>query len=248
MNITMKSVLSAFNSEAGTPVKHDTGTGMVAFADAKSAYGRAVRDITAVALSGRWLDSEGNVLSDNAIGHAMGIAMRQPRARLNALTASGLTFEADADVKANTAVWAHVAKMYNAGKDGRDAIKATVETVAAIVNVDDKRAAWLSTPIPARVESKREPRVNDGTDAKDDADNALSTADADAGNVPTDTAERFPIAEAETGTLLSYLVNIGTELSNRFPDMSVAERTAFKENLAVLTQSVDYATKQTAKK
>lgn len=248
MRITISSVLSAFNSEGGTEVKHDKATAMVAFSDSKSAYGRAVRDITVVALSGRWRDDKGEIVSDNAIGHAFGIPVRQPRARLNALTASGLVFQTDADITANAAVWAHVSKMYNAGKDGRDALKKASETIAAIVEIDDKRAAWLATAIPARVESKRAGQPNDGTKDKDKDSDALSESDAEAGNVPTDTAERFPIAEAETSTLLSYLVSIGTELSNRFADMSVAERGAFMENLALLTESTKYAVKQTAKK
>lgn len=248
MRINISTVLSAFNSESGAEVKHDRATAMVAFADVKSAYGRAVRDITVVALSGRWRDDKGEIVSDNMIGHAFGIPVRQPRARLTALTASGLVFQSDADITANAAVWAHVSKMYNAGKDGRDVLKATAETIAAIPDVDDKRAMWLATPIPARQDSTRAAKPNDGTtDAKDDTD-ALSTSDAEAGNVPTDTTERFPIAEAETSTLLSYLVSIGTELSNRFADMTVAERGAFMENLALLTESTNYAVKQTAKK
>lgn len=247
MRITISSVLSAFNSEGGTEVKHDKATAMVAFSDSKSAYGRAVRDITVVALSGRWRDDKGEIVSDNAIGHAFGIPVRQPRARLNALTASGLVFQTDADITANAAVWAHVSKMYNAGKDGRDALKKASETIAAIVGVDDKRAAWLATAIPARQDSTRAAKPNDGTTDKETA-SAVSESDAEAGNVPTDTAERFPIAEAETSTLLSYLVSIGTELSNRFADMSVAERGAFMENLALLTESTKYAVKQTAKK
>lgn len=247
MRITISSVLSAFNSEGGTEVKHDKATAMVAFSDSKSAYGRAVRDITVVALSGRWRDDKGEIVSDNAIGHAFGIPVRQPRARLNALTASGLVFQTDADITANAAVWAHVSKMYNAGKDGRDALKKASETIAAIVEIDDKRAAWLATAIPARQDSTRAAKPNDGTTDKETA-SAVSESDAEAGNVPTDTAERFPIAEAETSTLLSYLVSIGTELSNRFADMSVAERGAFMENLALLTESTKYAVKQTAKK
>lgn len=247
MRITISSVLSAFNSEGGTEVKHDKATAMVAFSDSKSAYGRAVRDITVVALSGRWRDDKGEIVSDNAIGHAFGIPVRQPRARLNALTASGLVFQTDADITANAAVWAHVSKMYNAGKDGRDALKKASETIAAIVEIDDKRAAWLATAIPARQDSTRAAKPNDGTTDKETA-SAVSESDAEAGNVPTDTTERFPISEAETSTLLSYIVSIGTELTNRFPDMSTAERNAFKENLALLSQSVDYAVKQTAKK
>lgn len=246
MAITIKSVLSAFNSETGTEVKHAAGLDMLTFADSKSAYGRAVRDITAVALSGRWRDENGNVLSDNAIGHAMGVAMRQPRARLNALTASGLEFRTDAEVKDNAAVWAHVAKMYNAGKDGRARLKETVEVVATIKDVADKRAAWLSTEIPARVESKREARPNDGATASES--DALTTSDAAEGNVPTDTTERFPIAEADTSTLLGYLARIGAELSGRFEDMPTGERIAFVENVKVLAQTVDYASKKTAKK
>lgn len=247
MNTTIKAVLSAFNSEAGAPIESDKGTAMVALATVKGAYGRAVRDVTAVALSGRWRDESGNVLSDNAIGHAMGIAMRQPRARLAALTTSGLVFQTDADIRENAAVWAHVATMYNAGKAGRALVKETAETLAVLPDVNDVRAAWLETAIPAREEGKRAAKPNDGTTDTDDAD-ALSETDASAGNVPTDTAERFPIGEAETSTLLSYLVSIGTELSNRFPDMSVAERGAFMENLSVLTKSVEYAVKHTAKK
>jgi hypothetical protein len=247
MRINISTVLSAFNSESGAEVKHDRATAMVAFADVKSAYGRAVRDITVVALSGRWRDDKGEIVSDNMIGHAFGIPVRQPRARLTALTASGLVFQTDADITANAAVWAHVSKMYNAGKDGRDVLKATAETIAAVPDVDDKRAMWLATPIPARQDSTRAAKPNDGTTGKDDTD-ALSESDAEAGNVPTDTTERFPIAEAETSTLLSYIVAIGTELTNRFPDMSTAERNAFKENLALLTQSTEYAVKKTAKK
>lgn len=246
MVANIKSVLSVFNSEAGAEVRHDAGAAMVTFADSKSAYGRAVRDITAVALSGRWRDENGEVMSDNAIGHAMGVAMRQPRARLNALVASGLVFESDADIKANVEVWAHVAKMYNAGKAGRARLKEAVEIVKAITDVADKRAAWLDVEIPARDTSRREARPNDGTSNTDT--DALSGSDADAGNVPTDTVERFPISEAETSTLLSYLANIGTELTNRFPDMSAGERIAFRENVALLAQTLDYASKQTAKK
>lgn len=248
MRITISSVLSAFNSESGAEVAHDKGNAMVAFADVKSAYGRAVRDITVVALSGRWRDARGEIVSDNNIGHAFGIPVRQPRARLNALTASGLKFESDDDIKAGAAVWAHVSKMYNAGKDGRALLKERAETIAAIADVDDKRAAWLETAIPARQESNRAAQPDDGSKAAKSDEGALSESDASDGNVPTDTAERFPIAEAETGTLLSYLVSIGTELSNRFPDMSVAERGAFMENLALLTESTKYAVKQTAKK
>jgi hypothetical protein len=237
MVANIKSVLSVFNSEAGAEVRHDAGAAMVTFADSKSAYGRAVRDITAVALSGRWRDENGEIMSDNAIGHAMGVAMRQPRARLNALVASGLVFESDADIKANVEVWAHVAKMYNAGKAGRARLKEAVEIVKAITDVADKRAAWLDVEIPARDTSKREARPNDGTSNTDT--HALSGTDAD---------ERFPISEAETSTLLSYLANIGTELTNRFPDMSAGERIAFRENVALLAQTLDYASKQTAKK
>lgn len=228
MTTTVKSVLTAYNSDAGTAIKFGTGADMVTLADGKSAYGRALRDVTAVALSGRWQDDNGHVLSDNAIGHALGVAMRQPRARLNALTASGLQFRTDADIRDNASVWAHVAKMYNAGKGGRDAIKATVETVAAIVDVTDKRAAWLSVPVPPRDESKRAAKPNDGT---------LSESDASDGNVPTDTAERFPVAEADTSTLLAYLASIGAELSSRVGDMSVAERATFRDTVATLTSA-----------
>lgn len=245
MRITISAVLSAFNSENGSEVKNDKGAAMVAFSDSKSAYGRAVRDITVVALSGRWRDDKGEIVSDNAISHAFGIPVRQPRARLTALTASGLTFKSDDDIKDNAPVWAHVSKMYNAGKAGRATLKDTAEVIAAISDVADKRTAWLETAIPPREESNRAAKPNDGT--TDDTD-ALSESDASDGNVPTDTAERFPIGEAETSTLLSYLVSIGTELSNRFPDMSVAERGAFMENLSVLSQSVEYAVKHTAKK
>jgi hypothetical protein len=230
MTTTVKAVLSAFNSDAGTAVKFERGAEMVTLADGKSAYGRALRDVTAVALSGRWQDNDGRVLSDNAIGHALGVAMRQPRARLNALTASGLEFHTDTDIHHNAAVWAHVAKMYNAGKGGRDAIRATVETVAAIVDVDAKRAAWLSVPVPPREENKRAAKPNDGTDA-------LSEADAEAGNAPAEGAERIPIATAETSTLLAYLASIGTELRSRIGDMTVAERATFRDVAASLTSA-----------
>lgn len=235
MTTTVKSVLSAFNSEAGTAVAFEQGTAMVTLADGKSAYGRALRDVTAVALSGRWQDSDGHVLSDNAIGHALGVAMRQPRARLHALTASGLEFHTDQDIRDNAAVWAHVAKMYNAGRNGRDTIKATVDAVAAISNVEDKRAAWLSVAIPPRVENKRAAKPNDG---------ALSEDDAAAGNVPTDTAERISVKDAETSTLLAYLASIGAELSARIGDMTVAQRATFRDHVATLND----VAKESAKK
>jgi hypothetical protein len=232
MATTVKSVLSAFNSDAGTAIKHDTGAAMIALADTRSAYGRALRDVTAVALSGRWLDNDGAVLSDNAIGHALGVAMRQPRSRLAALTGSGLLFRTDQDIKDNATVWAHVAKMYNAGKPGREAIKATVEAVAVITDVTDKRAAWLSVAVPPRVENKRAAQPNDGT------------SDAEAGNLPTDTAERFTVAESDTSTLLSYLASIGKELSSRIGDMTVEERAAFRDTVSALSD----ITKASAKK
>jgi hypothetical protein len=231
MATTVKTVLSAFNSEAGAAIKHDTGAAMVALSDTKSAYGRALRDVTAVALSGRWLDAGGAVLSDNAIGHALGVAMRQPRARLAALTASGLQFRTDADIRDNARVWAHVAKIYNAGKGGREAIKAAVEKIAAISDVTDKHVAWLSTPVPPREDKKRTGKPNDGTDK----DSTLSETDAEAGNVPTDTAERFPIAEADTNTLLSYLAAIGKELGSRVGEMDVAERSLFRDTVSALS-------------
>jgi hypothetical protein len=239
MATTVRTVLSAFNSEAGAAIKHDTGAAMVALSDTKSAYGRALRDVTAVALSGRWLDAGGAVLSDNAIGHALGVAMRQPRARLAALTASGLQFRTDADIRDNATVWAHVAKIYNAGKGGREAIKAAVEKIAAISDVTDKRVAWLSTPVPPREEKKRTGKPNDGTgkpnDGTDKDDSTLSESDAEAGNVPTDTAERFPIAEADTNTLLSYLAAIGKELGSRVGEMDVAERSLFRDTVSALS-------------
>jgi hypothetical protein len=223
MTTTVKSVLSAFNSEAGTTITHDAGTAMVTLADGKSAYGRALRDVTAVALSGRWRDADGVVLSDNAIGHALGVAMRQPRSRLQALTGSGLVFHTDADIRDNAAVWAHVAKMYNAGKAGRTTIKETVEAVAAIADVEAKRAAWLSVAVPPRTENKRGAQPNDGT------------SDAEAGNLPTDTTERFSVAESDTNTLLSYLASIGKELSTRIGDMSVDERATFRDTVSALS-------------
>lgn len=244
---SIKSILAAFNSETGTPVKTDAGERMVALADAKSAYGRAVRDITAVALSGRWIDESGAVMSDNAIGHAMGIAMRQPRARLNALALSGLTFESDADIKANADVWAHVAKMYNAGKAGRDALVQAAEMIKAIVSVDDKRAAWLDTLIPSRTGESlsRSARPDDGGTVSAPVETDATPA---GGALPTDTAEKFSVRESETSTLLSHFQQIGAELSDRFADMSVAERGMFMEHVAILADTTAYAVKATAKK
>lgn len=248
MSTNIKSVLSAFNAASSKAVSHEAGTAIVEFTETKSAYGRAVRDIAIVALSGRWRTAAGTIMSDNGIEDAFGVPVRHPRARLSALITSGLEFKTDADIKDNAAVWAHVSKMYNAGKDGRDLLKKTAETVKAISDVADKRTAWLETAIPKRVTQSRaaqppepksdpEPVVNEVTDDENGAELIVPE------NAPLVNVKALNSAE-----LLALFSDIGSEMVERFAALQSGERMALVEAVSVLSQSVDYAVKQTAKK
>jgi len=227
MSTSVKTVLSAFNSEAGKAVKYETGTAMVTLAESRSAYGRALRDITVVALSGRWLDQNGVTVSDNAIEARFGVPVRHPRARLTALTDSGLKFLTDIDVKANADVWNHVSRMFNAGKAGRDTMKETAAKVAAVVDVADKRAMWLETAIPARVVQNRKatpPTVPPVTETTDTPDSVIVPE-----NVPVIDVKNLSVAD-----LLSLFHEIGDALTARLGSMELGDRKAFRENVAIL--------------
>lgn len=251
MSTNIKSVLSTFNMASGKAVKFEAGQAIVKFTEDKSAYGRAVRDIAIVALSGRWRNEAGSIMSDNSIEDAFGVPVRHPRARLNALTKSGLEFKADADIKDNAAVWAHVSKMYNAGKAGRDLLTATAETVKGITDVADKRTAWLETAIPKRVTTPRGGKPNDGTGKEvPEVPEVPPVVEEEEGAelIVPDDAPLVNVRALDTSDLLGLLSDVGSEFVNRFESLSTGERIAFVEAFGVLTQSVDYAISQTAKK
>lgn len=251
MSTNIKSVLSVFNAASSKAVSHEAGTAIVEFTEGKSAYGRAVRDLAIVGLSGRWRTAAGTIMSDNGIEDAFGVPVRHPRARLNALTTSGLVFKTDEDIKRNAAVWAHVSKMYNAGKDGRDLLKATAEKVKAVTEIEDKRTMWLETAIPKRVTTPRGGKPNDGT-GKDVPEETPETDVKGTEDVPeVIVPEDVPLVRVgalDTAELLGLLSDVGSELVNRFASLKPGERIAFVDAFGVLSNSVDYAIKQTAKK
>jgi len=138
--------------------------------------------------------------------------------------------------------------MYNAGKDGRDLLKSQADAIKAITDVEDKRKAWLETAIPKRVTASRkatppepksdpEPVVNEVTDTEEGAE-----------LIVPDDAPLVNVRALDTSDLLGLLSDVGSEFVNRFESLSTGERIAFVEAFGVLTQSVDYAISQTAKK
>lgn len=249
MSTNIKSVLSTFNMPAGKAVKFEAGTAIVEFTEAKGAYPRTVRDIAIVALSGRWRNAGGSIMSDNSIEDAFGVPVRHPRFRLNALVKSGLEFKTDADIKDNALVWAHVSRMYNAGKAGRDLLTETAEKVKAVSDVADKRTTWLETAVPKRVTQNRTPQVPDGVPpvVEPVVDEVTDTEEGAELIVPED-APLVRVGALDTGELLSLLSDVGSELVGRFEAFQPGERIAFVEAFGVLSQSVDYAISQTAKK
>lgn len=239
MAVTISTVLSAFNSVEGKPVKFDAGTEMVALADSKSAYGRTIRDLTVVALSGRWRDAKGIIVSDNRIEESMGVPVRHPRFRLNALTTSGLVFKTDADIKTNAAVWAYVVRMYNAGKVGRDLITETAKAVRAVKEMGDKRTMWLATPVPAREVKGRAPQVPDGVTPPvvEVTPPVVEVQEPDGELIVPENKPVIDVKKLDTGELLSLFHEVGDALVSKFARMAVTERLAFRENILLFVQA-----------
>lgn len=242
MTVTVKSVLAAFNASETKQVKYDDGAAMAALADNKSAYGRALRDVTVVALSGRWRDAKGIIVSDNQIEDRMGVPVRHPRFRLRALALSGLVFKTNTDITDNADVWAHVARMYNAGKAGRDLITATAETVKDLNDMGDKRTAWLNVAVPKRVVVPRAAQPNDGTSkSTKEVPEVLPVPevrveDEESGELIV--PENVPLVDvksASTAELLSLFHSIGDALLGR--NLDSAERVTFRENVLLFSQA-----------
>ena len=238
MAVTTKTLLSAFNSVEGKPVKFDDGTAIVAFAEDKSAYGRTLRDLAVVALSGRWRNAKGIIISDNGIEDAIGVPVRHPRFRLKALTDSGLKFLTNTDITDNAAVWAHVVRIYNSGKIGRDLITETAKAVRAVKEIGDKRTMWLATAVPKREVKERAAQPPTGvTPPVVDATPVVEVQEPDGELIVPENRPVIDVKKLDTAELLSLFHEVGDALSGRFAKMLVADRLAFRENILLFVQA-----------